>query len=325
MPSKSKKEPYMPLYVGDYKKNVALRSCSLAARGLWAELQMSMWEAPRRGFLEIREGQTPTDSQLCRQVSAFPEELAAAFEELEDAGVIARTKESVIYDPEMIERERLRAARAAGGKKGGNPALKDKGKVGRKVNLDDNQGDKPPATMGKTKGPTLSGQVSSSQLRPVHGRSKLNGSSGSGARPVDPGGDQPSIYATRSRQEPPEGVPPAHWREACDCADLVEGVEFDVPVRAYQGVERALGFAMLFDYLEGRGRDWDWVKKTMVCLVANRERTVTTREVLRNLRLFPNGAYPNTSAGGAGPAPSQVERVYKELKRLGAFRKAALG
>jgi hypothetical protein len=60
--------------------------------------------------------------------------------ELEDCGVFERDEDSCIYSRRMIRDENLRNKRAAGGKLGGNPALKprkDKAKVNLKVENED--------------------------------------------------------------------------------------------------------------------------------------------------------------------------------------------
>lgn len=44
------KQPYIPLYVGDYLKDT--RILPLAARGGWVDLILYMWESPVRGQLE---------------------------------------------------------------------------------------------------------------------------------------------------------------------------------------------------------------------------------------------------------------------------------
>jgi hypothetical protein len=62
--------------------------------------------------------------------------------ELEDCGVFERDEEGCIYSRRMIRDESIRNTRAAGGKLGGNPALKHnkvKSKVNLKVGNKDNQ------------------------------------------------------------------------------------------------------------------------------------------------------------------------------------------
>jgi hypothetical protein len=67
-------------------------------------------------------------------------------DELSTAGVYETTDEGVIYSKRMIRDENLRQIRAAGGSKGGNPALMDKGKV----NLEDKQKPTPSSSSAST-------------------------------------------------------------------------------------------------------------------------------------------------------------------------------
>jgi len=103
----------------------------------------------------------PIDSPtLARMVGGRPHEVARWLSELDTAGVCDMDGETRI-SRRMVRDERVRKARAEGGKLGGNPALKDNHKVEDKVNHDANLP------------PTPSSSISSStSLKP---KTKVNG------------------------------------------------------------------------------------------------------------------------------------------------------
>jgi hypothetical protein len=78
-------------------------------------------------------------SNLARMVGETLDVVEGWLKELEQAGVYDLTSDGVICSRRMIRDENLRNIRASGGKLGGNPTLKDKGKVNLKVMQEDNQ------------------------------------------------------------------------------------------------------------------------------------------------------------------------------------------
>ena len=122
---------------GAWRKDLGLRMCGFAARGLWADLLTLMHEANPYGHLLIN-GHPPTAAQLANLLGggASPADIEGWLEELGSNGVYSRTEGGVIYSRRMVrDRERQERNRAAGAL-GGNPAL------ARKPNGADNSGDK---------------------------------------------------------------------------------------------------------------------------------------------------------------------------------------
>jgi hypothetical protein len=72
-------------------------------------------------------------ANLGRMVGETLEVVEGWLSELKDAGVYEVAEDGSICSKRMIRDENLRQIRAAGGSKGGNPALKDMGKVNLKV------------------------------------------------------------------------------------------------------------------------------------------------------------------------------------------------
>jgi len=98
--------------------------CSLAARGLWAEMLALMSEAKPTGHLLI-SGRAPTDTQLAVLAGAPSDQVPELLGELDAAGVFSRTKEGVIYSRRMVRDEKKARSARQNGKNGGNPTLRN--------------------------------------------------------------------------------------------------------------------------------------------------------------------------------------------------------
>lgn len=117
------KLPSFQWYPGDWMKDPAVRSCSLAARGLWTDMLCLMFESPRRGFLQQANGTPLSNSQIARMTGCDSDEAAHLLQELENAGVFSRTEHGVIFSRRIVRDERRRMRCSENGRKGGNPAL----------------------------------------------------------------------------------------------------------------------------------------------------------------------------------------------------------
>jgi len=128
----AQKLPFLKFYPGDWMKDPALRACSYAAKGLWADMLCLMHEAPNRGFLQHASGDPISASQLARMTGGGVDEVAGLLNELQAAGVYSCSKADAIFSRRMVREEQDRQVAVSNGKLGGNPALKgDKGGVGR--------------------------------------------------------------------------------------------------------------------------------------------------------------------------------------------------
>lgn len=127
------KRPSFQFYPGDWRRDTALQSCSLLARGLWHELLCLMHEGEPYGHLALA-GKPLTHDQIARMVGESPTRFRAALAELENAGVPSRTQDGVLYSRRMVRDERLRELRAQGGglgadhgRRGGRPKKQTEG------------------------------------------------------------------------------------------------------------------------------------------------------------------------------------------------------
>ena len=116
------KRPSFQFYPGDWLRATELRSCSVGARGLWMDMICLMHEGTPYGHLKVMK-KVIDEVNLARMVGSTIDEAIAWITELEEAGVFSRTDDGCIFSRRMVRDEQARAARAAGGKEGGNPKL----------------------------------------------------------------------------------------------------------------------------------------------------------------------------------------------------------
>ena len=128
------KRPSFQFYPGDWLQDAPLRSCSIGARGLWADMLCLMHQGSPYGYLKVG-GKVILPANLARMCGVTPEEAEGYLEELETAEVFSRDAEGCIFSRRMVRDEKIRESRAAGGIKGGNPALMKRREGSDKVNL----------------------------------------------------------------------------------------------------------------------------------------------------------------------------------------------
>lgn len=116
------KQPSFQFYPGDWLRDPALRSVSLAARGVWIDLLCLMHESTRRGYLIFPDGSAMKFEHLARIFSVDKRTLRGLIQELESCGVFSREGE-VIYSRRMVRDQQLSEVRRKAGKSGGNPIL----------------------------------------------------------------------------------------------------------------------------------------------------------------------------------------------------------
>lgn len=129
----------MKWYPADWRADPRLRMCSLAARGLWADLLSYMHEGTPYGHLTI-DGVKPDMQGISSLVGRPIGEVRKAMAELESRQVFSRDEAGAIFSRRMV-RDKAKAERdSTNGKEGGNPQLT--GAVKRGVNPPVNGGDK---------------------------------------------------------------------------------------------------------------------------------------------------------------------------------------
>lgn len=100
-----------------------LRLCSIAARGLWAEMMCIMHDAERYGSLLVN-GRRIDKKQLAGLAGISEKECTALLMELEGNGVFSRDDDGTIYSRRMRRDFEKAIKDKENGKGGGNPKLK---------------------------------------------------------------------------------------------------------------------------------------------------------------------------------------------------------
>lgn len=113
----------MKFYPSDWRADPALRSCTIAARGLWVEMLALMHEAEPYGSLLINGARI--DKKRMAALAGIKEtECTVLMLELEGFGVFSRDDDGTIYSRRM-RRDAAKAVKdKENGKKGGNPTVK---------------------------------------------------------------------------------------------------------------------------------------------------------------------------------------------------------
>ena len=165
------KHPSFQFYPSDWLRDTALRSCSMGARGLWMDMICYMHEGNPYGYLKVGD-KVILNTNLARMVGETLEVVEGWLKELKEANVFD-IDDGAICSRRMIRDENLRKIRAAGGAKGGNPALMDKDKVNHEDNQEVNFEDK----QNPTPSSSSSSSSSSSFSNIKEGKPSLSGTS----------------------------------------------------------------------------------------------------------------------------------------------------
>jgi hypothetical protein len=113
------KRPASQYYWGNWLADTALQSCSLAARGLWHEMNCHMHQSEPYGHLYVNGKPVSAEklANLCRISANTCRKLLS---ELEDAGVFSRDENSAIFSRRMVRDEAAREKAAEAGRANGN-------------------------------------------------------------------------------------------------------------------------------------------------------------------------------------------------------------
>jgi len=106
----------------DWRSDTALRSCSLAARGLWMDMLCIAAEAQPTGYVLVN-GRNLTTTDLARLTGAPEADIQSALAELDAAGVFSRDRKGRIYSRRMVRDVKMSQINRKNGKMGGNPSL----------------------------------------------------------------------------------------------------------------------------------------------------------------------------------------------------------
>lgn len=111
------KRPAFQFYPADWRKDVKLRACSIAARGLWIDLMCVAHECEPYGHL-VLNGKPMTPQQISGQIGVATTMVRKLLDELIGTGVARVAQDGVIFSARMVRDEGVRNARADGGQAG---------------------------------------------------------------------------------------------------------------------------------------------------------------------------------------------------------------
>lgn len=117
------KKPSFQFYPGDWKKDPAVQGCSFAARGLWFEMLIIMFEAQPRGYLTAT-GAPMTEEALARIAGGSVVETKRCLAELKKNTVFSVDDNGLIFSRRLLRDEQISSVRSAAGKMGGRPITK---------------------------------------------------------------------------------------------------------------------------------------------------------------------------------------------------------
>jgi hypothetical protein len=117
------KNPSTRWFFNDWMGDLGLRRCSLAARGLWADMLALCANAKRYGYLETDDGKRLSIAELARQVGAARGTVDRLLHELEGNNVFSRDDDGVIFNRRMVRETTEAATRKT---KGGTPKKTDR-------------------------------------------------------------------------------------------------------------------------------------------------------------------------------------------------------
>ena len=145
------KRPSFQFYPADWRKDIELKACSIAARGLWIELMCIAHECEPYGTLTVN-GRPMNNAQIAGQVGLSVAQCKTLLQELLDNGVARKTDDGgAIFSKRMVDDEHLRNVRAAGGKLGAEHGAKggSHGSKGGRPRSDEGGKDQPHDDEGK--------------------------------------------------------------------------------------------------------------------------------------------------------------------------------
>jgi hypothetical protein len=102
------KLPAFQFYPGDWQKDPELRRCSKAAKGVWIDMLVLMFECPNRGVFANAGGEPWSDQEIAEAIGGDTAANVALINELLLKGVAKRNDRGAIYSKRMVRDEQVR-------------------------------------------------------------------------------------------------------------------------------------------------------------------------------------------------------------------------
>ena len=98
------KRPSFQFYPGDWLNDIALRLCSIGARGLWIDILCLMHQGHPYGYLKIKD-KILDEEDVATITRINFEEMKSYLLELEENGVLGRDSDRCIFSKRMVKDE----------------------------------------------------------------------------------------------------------------------------------------------------------------------------------------------------------------------------
>lgn len=116
------KKPYMPFYIGDYKKDITVQSLDRYERNIWLDLMCLMWESSERGYLTIN-GKPMSHEAIARAIGEDNQNFKICLTKILDNGCFNVREDGAIFSRRMVRESEISVKRSISGSQGGNPNL----------------------------------------------------------------------------------------------------------------------------------------------------------------------------------------------------------
>lgn len=123
---------WLKFYSSDWLGDAQLRTCSLAARGLWIDMLCLMDDATPRGHLKLKRKKLDVPT-LAGLVNSTPKAVEKLLEELRQAGVFSTTNHGTIYSRKMVRESKWRANGEKAAKVRWSKASENKGENEKRI------------------------------------------------------------------------------------------------------------------------------------------------------------------------------------------------
>ena len=115
--------PYMPFYIGDWRKATDVQALPLESKAIWFEMLLYMWESTERGYLTVN-GKPIPENALARMLGLPELLLKQNVKYLLDFGVASiRESDGAIFCRRMVRDQEIREKRQKAGSLGGKKSF----------------------------------------------------------------------------------------------------------------------------------------------------------------------------------------------------------
>ncbi len=130
MSGNAKRLPWSRFVWSDWSRDVSLRNCSPAARGIWMDMLCAMDASTERGYL-VLAGRAASPIEVANMIGVDRRTVQRVIAELEKNGVFSRDGRGAIFSRRMLRDQNAHDLAVATGTQGGNPKLLKNSDIGQ--------------------------------------------------------------------------------------------------------------------------------------------------------------------------------------------------